>query len=1291
MSRPAPDPDPALAGRRSPGSLRWLSHDYGQLRARARKGWVWDVVIVGSGYGGAMAAAELAGLRKPQPDAQGRTEVSVCVLERGGEYAPGMFPSSLQELPPHVRIHRRGHDAIVGRAGALLDVRVGPHVSTLVGNGLGGGSLINAGVMEPPRWRPGQGLPQGVERELEPLYAQVKEALRASDRLKEHPDLKAAPLAKTQVLRRFAEATPDAAFRDAAITVQTEDGDPDVPRCTLCGDCMTGCNVGAKRSLDTTLLRRAHAAGAQIYTGGTVLHLEQAADGGWLLQTVYTDAGLRSRHQPQAVRARKVILAAGTLGSTEILLHSRSLSLSRRLGSGFSCNGDNLVARHGGPEPVRTTTDEFEPLAARRVGPTITGVVEFGDVLVEEFAVPAPLKRLFDETVTTARLLNRLPRWPDRSPGQKRLGLDSMAVDPDAMENTLLVGVIGHDESQGHIVIPDPLEPQEEGRAGIEWPQVRESPLMEQAWRQVRDALARSAPCADVLPNPAWRPVPDAMASLAGGRGPIFTVHPLGGCPMGESHVDGVVDTLGRVFRVTEAGGEPYDGLVVLDGSILPHSVGANPALTISALAMRSARQLAAAWGWGAASAPAAPAASPQRTRPQYRPPADCTPPRPQATQVELVERLAGAAGSAYWVELTLCYERANLAQFTGLASREVRLYAPKSFLRVYDNRNDARRTLLTLGEKERSARALYTARISGTMTLAEPRAGLGAAWHALRAAGAWLVNRGTRELWDVLTGRQGNTLDACAFVGSAGRAGELRLFHYRLEVGEVVQAGEGNAALQARTRLPPGTPIEGSKCLTYGLRSNPCLQLTQLRLQGFPLGEAAPTLCLDTRFIARESVPLLRIIQQENQVVALAEFASFLLCWVRMLASIHLWSFRAPDPAPPRVPVLLPGAIRDLPAPEVCVLPLEKDPHSPLFASVRLTRYPHKDRPPVALIHGYSASGTTFTHEAIPQPLARHLWNMGRDVWVLDLRTSAGLPTAKDPWRFEDAAFADLPVALDLIRHVTGQRVSVFAHCIGAVMLGMALLTEPGELGKFERSRGDGPTPKRWGDELGRLADNVDRIVLSQKGPMLVYRDDNVLRAYLLRALRKLVFSQDYQFRVPQGRTLAGDLMDRVLATLPYPPEEFVRENPWIPWQRTPWAGFRHRMDALYARDFSLRNIEDRTLAAIEDLFGPLNLDTVAQAIHFARRNTITDGNGRPFDTSGARLAARWPRRGTVSIHGAENGLVDVKTLDVMRSQMAFAGIPYLAIEIPGYGHQDCLVGRDAARDVFPFIAANL
>jgi pimeloyl-ACP methyl ester carboxylesterase len=131
--------------------------------------------------------------------------------------------------------------------------------------------------------------------------------------------------------------------------------------------------------------------------------------------------------------------------------------------------------------------------------------------------------------------------------------------------------------------------------------------------------------------------------------------------------------------------------------------------------------------------------------------------------------------------------------------------------------------------------------------------------------------------------------------------------------------------------------------------------------------------------------------------------------------------------------------------------------------------------------------------------------------------------------------------------------------------------------------------------------------------------------------------------------------------------------------------------MDALYARDFSLANIDDATLEHIEDLFGPLNLDTVAQAIHFARQNTITDATGRPFDASGAALARRWPRGGTLAIHGQDNGLVDARTVDAMRSQMQHAGVPFEAQVIPGYGHQDCLIGRHADRDVFPRIEAFL
>jgi pimeloyl-ACP methyl ester carboxylesterase len=369
--------------------------------------------------------------------------------------------------------------------------------------------------------------------------------------------------------------------------------------------------------------------------------------------------------------------------------------------------------------------------------------------------------------------------------------------------------------------------------------------------------------------------------------------------------------------------------------------------------------------------------------------------------------------------------------------------------------------------------------------------------------------------------------------------------------------------------------------------------------------------------------------------------------------------------------------------------LPLEH-PESPQPASVRLTNYPNPGKPPVALIHGYSASGSTFTHAAIPVPLARHLWDAGHDVWVLDLRTSAGMKTARQFWRFEDAAFADIPVAIAHIARVTGRQVDVFAHCIGAVMLSMALLTDGVALQRYASVNlpREGPTPRRWPRELEALQDNVRRIVLSQKGPAIVYCDDNVLRAYFMRVLRHAVMPQDYQFRVPGRQKVTGSLMDRLLATLPYPPQEFARENSWIPWKRAPWAGFRHRMDALYARDFTLGNVAEDTLLAIEDLFGPLNLDTVAQAIHFARHNAITDGAGRPFDMSGAVLRARWPTHGTLSIHGSENGLVDVKTLEVMKAQMAHAGIPYETRAIPHYGHQDCLIGRHAAVDVFPHVA---
>jgi hypothetical protein len=193
------------------------------------------------------------------------------------------------------------------------------------------------------------------------------------------------------------------------------------------------------------------------------------------------------------------------------------------------------------------------------------------------------------------------------------------------------------------------------------------------------------------------------------------------------------------------------------------------------------------------------------------------------------------------------------------------------------------------------------------------------------------------------------------------------------------------------------------------------------------------------------------------------------------------------------------------------------------------------------------------------------------------------------------------------------------------------------------------------------------------------------------MRVLRRLILPQDYQFRAPAHQSLAGQALDRLLSSLPYPDAELARENPTRPWQtwppgRTPWVGFRHRLDALYARAFKLGNIANCTLAALEDLFGPLNLDTVSQAVHFARYNKITNGAGRNCFVTVSRMRKLWPDGGTLSIHGVENGLADVRTLREMKDLMRAAGraSTFRTRRIPGFGHQDCVIGIRAHEKVF-------
>lgn len=1333
-----------------------------QLWAERKR--VWDVVIVGSGYGGATAAASFAGLR----DSAGNL-LSVCVLERGGEYLPSDFPSRFAELPGHARMST--DQGLRGKATGLFDVHVGKDVCALVGSGLGGGSLINAGVLveadaEEVKAQSAfggaliDGLHKGgwYTKAINVLGGAVNEDGRLKpNNIARHPDHSS--IKKGTALQALRPA-PSAKAVPISVSMANEPNSAGsmLNACTLCGDCMTGCTVGAKNSLDTNLLNSAHQHGARIFTGISVLSLAPDNDhkGVWRLQAVCTDPALQAQQtDPLTLSARHVVLASGTLGSSEILLRSRSelFPLSGELGAHFSCNGDNLAAFYAMANPVNGSADEALPVSQRTVGPTITQ--ELADngggpesrstqFRVQEFAIPAPIKRLFEEIVTTSYALQQANLADISRHGNEASGTrDPLAVDPKKTYNTLVVGVIGHDDAKGVLQLERRFDRTRQnalpGAVRIHWPDARTGAAIEASDKLLRE-WADAKGNGTLLPNPLWQLLPGNLAELVSQpRGPVLTVHPLGGCAGGVTVVDGVVDEFGQVLNPNT--GQPHPGLAVLDGSVFGHSLGANPALTITAFAMRAASHLAWGW-WKAAAQPLGPA--PTKVPRLALPPSieKASPPYlllPD-TQVEIIERMRGRAtvklkgkNTDCMVEMTLAFEPVGLLSMTALWGRQLKLANAAAVAPGLTARAVPVQRLLVFTMDEWNTHQLAQADdatrfrfkqmeyqfTQGTMDLLK-RGDSGPWKRRWRAGIAWLLNRGIHEvlerLWLGLLTRlpfwmrrlSDSTKEALAFAGQeksnvglctrarglwklTTRAGEYRLLEYNLTASPVSPGVSGK--------------VVGVKTLTYNRRANPWQQLMRLELREMP-GLVVkwwryPVLELDTNFLAGQGFPLMRITRQTNQADALMDTLSFGLYMARLLLHIHLWTFRRSDQRAPQTVNRLPGPIRSGTAgtrvePDITELTVDHVPKAVgdqfsvgMPVKIRLARYAQKasKEPALVFIHGYSVSGNTFTHPSIPVSAAEYFWKQGREVWVVELRTSTGMPSCTYPWSMEQVALIDIPAALLHVRLQTGRSVDVVAHCIGAVMLSMAMLTRAQDVSSGATALGVddwltnpqlGTLDAFHGPESAAVHPTVHRIVLSQKGPVLRYSDANIARAFIMQTQRRWFFNDVFNFQAPEGNSVAAELIDRLLASLPYPPADYDTQNPICPTRRTPWTQSRRRMDMLYGRDFSAENLHRDTLNAIDDLFGPMHLDTVAQTIHFARYNVITNQRGEgEFFTLG-RLKKRWTVENTFAFHGADNGLVDASTNALLKDRFAAADLPFQGDVIPNKGHQDVFIGQD-------------
>jgi cholesterol oxidase len=545
----------------------------------------YDVVVVGSGYGAGVAAARLA--------SAGR---SVCVLERGREIAVGEFPARLSDMQRELQI-----SSGLGRIGdptALFDVRLGRDVHVAMGCGLGGTSLINANVcleadprvMEDQRW------PAAVRNDgtLAEGFARARAMLRPVA----YPGTR--KLLKLEQLRASAAALGrEMSLPPLHIAFEhvTNAAGVDQAACTLCGDCCGGCNVGAKTTTALTYLPAAARSGARIFTRVLVRSVAKGRDGRWRINAVSRpEGGWETRMR---LDAGIVVLGAGTLGSTEILLRSRAegLALSDRLGERFTTNGDALANAYNNDRAVNSIGVGYPPRAnTEPVGPAVAGLVDLrgtekvedGLALVEASIPSAAASILPLLFAAGGPLMGRDTDAGDQLDEAGR-ALESLVKGAyqGAVRNTQTFLAVGHDSGSGRMRL-------EKDRLAIDWPGAAQEPV----FQRIEEAFMRAtaATGGTYIKNPLSR-------RLMGGN--LLTVHPLGGCPMGGDRDAGVVNHKGQVFdgSAGAAANEVHEGLYVCDGAVLPRSLGVHPLLTITALAERAMIHLVRDRGWSMATA----------------------------------------------------------------------------------------------------------------------------------------------------------------------------------------------------------------------------------------------------------------------------------------------------------------------------------------------------------------------------------------------------------------------------------------------------------------------------------------------------------------------------------------------------------------------------------------------------------------------------------------------------------------------------------------------------------------
>lgn len=515
-----------------------------------------DAIVIGSGFGGAVTACRLA-----------EAGLAVLVLERGRRWETRDYPRG----PDDAWIWDQDEPEAQN---GWIDLRVMDDMCVVQGAGVGGGSLIYANVsIEAKPEIFSSGWPAEITYEaLKPHYDEVGRMLGVRtlppNQLTERYKLVREGARKVGRGERFMPVplavsfNPDWSydlpdpFNDRHSRSWINPHGRQQGTCVHCGNCDVGCQVGAKNTLDLNYLARAELRGAEIRP----LHLASNVSEEQGRYRVHFQRIENGGTVPGSESAERVVVACGSLGSTELLLRARDQhrtlpDISPFLGRNWSSNGDFLT-------PAVYPNRRISPTQ----GPTITCAIDFLDgaegghrFFVEDGGFPNLLRDYLISRGGSPRRRHRvIAQWLD--------SLGSLAADP--LSNVMPWFGQAIDAADGRLHLGRTWYAPWRRELKLEWDVTRSAPTID-AMIRMHERLSKATG------GEARVPVTWGLMKK------LITPHPLGGCNMGATRANGVVDHKGEVFG--------YPGLYVADGAIVPRAIGLNPSRTIAALAERIA------------------------------------------------------------------------------------------------------------------------------------------------------------------------------------------------------------------------------------------------------------------------------------------------------------------------------------------------------------------------------------------------------------------------------------------------------------------------------------------------------------------------------------------------------------------------------------------------------------------------------------------------------------------------------------------------------------------------------